>query len=165
MLKIDCEYNFPGGGTTIESSPYLTEYLHQLAQARGGVGYEAFVLKYGRRFIATPRPKGVRKRTNKLCFQNAFALASRDPSYIYAEGWATNLAHFHHAWCVTRDGVVVDPTWEHPEVCEYFGVPFQLVYVAKTILAHNRSGTLPLRFNNVRPDEVDVTDIVEVLLP
>lgn len=146
----------------------LVDYLRQRAHATFGMGYEAFVLRYGREFIAAPRPKGIRKRRAGQCFKNAWALADRDRSYIYVEGWATGTIPQHHAWCVTRDGVAVDPTWNQEQAVEYFGVPFQLIYVAKTILAFGVFGIFNDGFNKAlagRPDEVDVAEIVESLLP
>jgi len=51
----------------------------------------------------------------------------------YAEGFASTLIDGHlyppvglHAWAVTRDGEVIDPTWDHG--VDYFGVPFGRAY-------------------------------------
>ena len=51
------------------------------------------------------------------CYSNAQALALRDDSLRYAEGWAQHLPSplpILHAWCVDEKGSVVDPTWCTP---------------------------------------------------
>ena len=67
---------------------------------------EAVVLKHGEEFKspARPRPKGIRKRTNKLCFMNSYHLAeSRNMTYV--EGFAISKGvpiPLHHAWVVDQ---------------------------------------------------------------
>jgi len=56
---------------------------------------------------------------------------------IYCEGFATGVIPVHHAWLL-YDNQVIDPTWDHMKEIndrkpEYFGIPFKLEYVAKTI--------------------------------
>jgi hypothetical protein len=86
---------------------------------------ERFVLEVGRDFMAARRPRGIRKRRDKLCFMHAFQLAMDHPELEYAEGMSTMAdlpIAVHHAWCVTKDGAVVDDTWEDPERGRYRGV-------------------------------------------
>ena len=45
-----------------------------------------------------------------------------------------------HAWAITRDGEVIDPTWDNG--FEYFGVPFDLDYVLKTKVRRKEYGVI-----------------------
>ena len=94
-------------------------------------GIEDFVLQHGRPFSFGPRPKGIRRMAAQQCFDNAFRLARRR-GLIYVEGFAVNsfLFPFPHGWCVTGEGVVVDPTWD--DGWEYFGIPFDMDFVIAT---------------------------------
>jgi len=94
----------------------------------------------GRWFKPATRPKGIRKMANQACFRNAWVLQDRRTGLSYAEGLAE--ADFcpgtwiHHAWCVTDDGVVVDPTWRHPGL-SYFGVRLDAATAAKALWESN----------------------------
>jgi hypothetical protein len=65
---------------------------------------------------------------------------SRNPDkYSYVEGYAMGVIPVHHAWCVDKDGNVIDTTWSATERVPgtmrakvgtwYFGVEFDLGYV------------------------------------
>lgn len=108
-------------------------------------GYEGetmatLLLKHGVEYTAPvrPRPQGVRKMTDKMCFRNAANMVVGDSSLIYVEGYAASSIGFpcHHAWVVTRTGVLIDPTWRKVGT-EYFGIPFNREYLF-TVMA--RSG-------------------------
>lgn len=65
----------------------------------------------------------------------------------YAEGFAASWfegqirPHFGlHAWAVTRVGDAVDPTW--PDGIECFGLPFDLDYVARTVVRRREYGAI-----------------------
>jgi hypothetical protein len=99
-----------------------------------------FVLKNGKfmgsRSIASNQcPKGEAKQ----CFYNAYHLASMF-DFIYCEGYAAGIIPVHHAWCIDEDGNILDNTWDTGE--EYFGVPFDLKYVNKTILKRKKYGVI-----------------------
>jgi len=66
------------------------------------------------------------------CFKNAYQMA-RENGWHYCEGWAisNNLIPLEHAWCVTPEGVVIDPTWENGH--DYFGVIFDPEFVEDTL--------------------------------
>lgn len=86
---------------------------------------ESLVLEYGRDYRGAKRPAGLRKQRDRMCFKNAARLALRDTALRYVEGFAIHrgLIPVFHAWCATVDDVVVDPTWKHPELSVYRGVP------------------------------------------
>lgn len=77
---------------------------------------------------ASPRPDDVDRGTPKECFKNASLLMLRRDDLDYCEGVAyipqLPGVGFLHAWCVDRDGNVVDNTWDHPEDCTYYGVKY-----------------------------------------
>ena len=94
-------------------------------------GIEDFVLQHGRLFVPGPWPKGVRQMAAQQCFDNAFRVARRR-GLIYVEGFGIGAFGFPfpHGWCVTDDGIVLDPTWDDGR--EYFGVPFDMNFVIRT---------------------------------
>ena len=102
---------------------------------------EDFVLQNGRKFEYVM--SNVRKGRMKECFRNAYRLASSNPDLTYVEGFAVsgNLPlPLFHAWCVDKNGVVYDPTWENGK--SYFGVPFGQKFVDKTIVVRKKFGII-----------------------
>jgi hypothetical protein len=59
---------------------------------------------------------------------------------FYAEGFAVGAIPVLHAWNVTKDGVVVDSTWDNG--MEYFGVIFKQSFVFETLLSRERYGII-----------------------
>ena len=113
--------------------------LNHVEQGRYPYSCQAdFVLQHGHNWTAIPFPQGrfkLRRGRMKRCFQNAFNWAQEFPQDLtYVEGYACRIIPIHHAWCVDRDGNVIDPTWKNQQDCEYFGVPFSLKFVRDTIL-------------------------------
>jgi hypothetical protein len=49
----------------------------------------------------------------------------------YVEGYAFSSIPINHAWLITSDGQVVDPTWE--EGSSYFGISFDWQKLANTL--------------------------------
>lgn len=78
------------------------------------------------------------------CYQAAFRLAERDPTFIYCEGYACSeklSIPLMHAWCVNRETKeVYDPVWNTERVKgnAYCGLPFNLKFVTDVIL-HNKT--------------------------
>jgi hypothetical protein len=105
-------------------------------------GPEVLVLKYGHPFAGTSwdtwSGRGYRRRKQGECFHNAFSYSMQHQGLIYVEGFALSDLRWpvHHAWCVTEDDRVVDPTW--PDVSEqaaYLGVAFPAKLSAELVLA------------------------------
>ncbi len=100
--------------------------------------FEEFVLVNGKEY-QNHNPVKVKHGRMRECFKNAFYLADRDDKYIYVEGFATTKRlglPLLHAWCVDKQGNVYDPTWRDGDT--YYGVPFNLEYVRKTILSERK---------------------------
>ena len=65
---------------------------------------EKAVLKYGRPFIGTARPKGYRQRARKECFLNSFGLADSERGfYVKCYGLHYNYSLFQHAWVLPQE--------------------------------------------------------------
>ncbi len=85
------------------------------------------LLAQGQFFTPGARPSCIPKLPDQLCYQNAAVTARtfRARGLLYAEGFACMRRAagipIEHAWCVSADGMVVDPTWE-PAAEVYFGV-------------------------------------------
>lgn len=110
---------------------------------------EDFVLSYGRLFPDyLPKPKWVRKGVIKQCFSNcAKAVIRNHDKLIYCEGLASGIIPVNHAWCLTTDGKVIDPTWDgrediKREGTEYFGVMFKFDYVLRIMRETGYFGVL-----------------------
>ena len=104
-----------------------------------------FILKNGHSFENTALPRKVRMGRPRECFRNAATLALRKPDiYMYIEGYAVNrwiaMHTVTHAWCITSDNHVVNPTWD--EGTEYFGVPFRHVYLRRVLKARRDYGLI-----------------------
>ena len=78
----------------------------------------------------------------KQCFKNAFALANSNPNVLaYVEGLAlTSGIPLHHAWCVDRDGNVIEPTWRPDLGQAYFGVALDIDALRAHVLAKGTYG-------------------------
>lgn len=102
--------------------------------AMGALGYR-FMLCRGLVWRAAPLPADIRKGKPRKCYQNAALLAMHHPEkYIYVEGIAHGIIATEHAWCVTTDGQVVDPTWKSPENCAYLGIPIAPEFLRRCTL-------------------------------
>lgn len=114
-------------------------------------GLEAWLVEAGAiAYEHTPRPDSLDRMTPNECFKNAYDLAMRDDRYHYVEGncVVTELPLLvEHAWCVTDDGTVVDPTLpeDDPEVnamTSYFGIQVDLKIVNKSLIEYGVYGIL-----------------------
>jgi len=88
---------------------------------------ERVVAAVGSPCWSQPLPRPYRPMPPKQCFTNAARLVGRYPKLTYVEGFAVRESigfPMHHAWAVDADRNVIDPTWNAPEDCAYWGVPF-----------------------------------------
>jgi len=115
-----------------------------------------YVAAYGERFEAASLPDDIRKGIEKQCYRNTSLMVMENPDLDYAEGWATHpdvvggqLA-FQHAWGVTKDGKVVDPTWQHPEKASYFGIRYDREKYLKYLYKAKLYGVLGSTDENAR---------------
>jgi hypothetical protein len=107
-----------------------------------------FVAVYGENYVPSPLPEDITPGKPKCCFANAFRLAREAPErFRYIEGYATldtgpNMPA-RHAWCIDKDGRVVDPTWVQiaGEPLAYRGVALPLDLVQPYAFDFSR-GTL-----------------------
>jgi hypothetical protein len=81
---------------------------------------------------------GVITATPQYCYDNAYWLATRSKGELrYVEGLAKRYIICDHAWCITADGTVVDPTWAELDgnikPSAYYGVvvPLPVVRLAR----------------------------------
>jgi hypothetical protein len=108
-------------------------------------GLHDFVLKNGRHWTPKILPAGMKVGTPRACFVNAGNLALKNPELIYVEGYATGVIPVNHAWCVTPDGIVVDPTWQYPNCSPgdvFFGVAVKVEYLRMTVKRNKQFGLL-----------------------
>jgi hypothetical protein len=89
----------------------------------------------GKLFTGIRRPRGYRQRRAGECFGNAQILALEDRG-TYVEGVCVTPLRIpiHHGW-ITLDGVhAIDPTLPHGERCFYFGITFDRVEIANSMV-------------------------------
>ena len=102
---------------------------------------EDFVLQNGREFIPAELPSGYELGEKKECFTNAIHLAVQK-DLVYVEGYCFQIIPFHHAWCVDRDGTLIEPTLEKPLDYEYFGVGFNSAWAMGHMMKRGYYGLL-----------------------
>lgn len=109
----------------------LTE-LAGLMNRAGQRNVYQFLLDLGEEYEGAPLPAGEPQGEVRQCFSNALTLAVLR-GWVYVEGYAMSPVGLavHHAWCVTDEEsrTVIDPTWDHPEKCSYYGIQFQTEWV------------------------------------
>lgn len=135
------------GRTATSVKEFLTHYTamargiaHPWQEINGYCCMEEFVLKNGREFTYQPRPKGVKLGTPQECYKNAARLAMRNELLTYVEGYAFGVFPVMHAWCVNKDGIVIENTWEEGE--GYFGVPIKTKYLMHSIYKSQYYGVI-----------------------
>ncbi|GBG14820.1 pilus assembly protein PilM [Novimethylophilus kurashikiensis] len=121
-------------------SNVLESYIQQFAKLTGG--YYEFISTYGRAWTPKPNPDWLKLGRAKMCYENAGRIALQREDLIYVEGVALRLIPVPHAWLVTLDGDVIDPTWQSPETCQYFGLAFKRDYLAQNILTTETWGIM-----------------------
>jgi hypothetical protein len=104
---------------------------------------EMFVLRNGKIFEGAARPKGVRKRENKMCFMNSTKIMW-ELDLDYYEGFAVSKVigfPIHHAWNL-KNNIVVDTTWKDPQTSEYMGVLIPKQILNRELAKHGYYGVL-----------------------
>lgn len=104
---------------------------------------QQFVLRNGTAYQPTSRLGS--KLPSKACFENAAKLAL-DGVGTYVEGYAFGPRLplvIHHAW-VEIDDRAMDPTWEDPMSCQYFGVAFNTEFLREELLRNRVYGLLDI---------------------
>lgn len=91
-----------------------------------------FVLEHGRPMTLKKDSKHKRGQMGK-CFKNAVEFATSGRMVRYCEGFAMGVIPTLHAWCIDREGRVLDPTWPYPDA-SYWGVPFKIEYVLRRVV-------------------------------
>lgn len=125
------------------------EYVEHLRDAMAEFNPESnakvfpeFVLAHARQWTAAPLPEKYHRGEPKNCFCNATRLALGNMDLTYVEGYASKFFPLMHAWCVTSSGEVIDNTWEGPEGCDYFGIPFNTHFLIKQLRKNRYYGLL-----------------------
>lgn len=122
-------------GTVVAESLLIRELRERVGRVPAGHrdawvyrSLDELLLVHGRLFTPAPLSRRYRRLPERQCYANAFAMASVREELTYVEGYAVcdfgdgDLLPLQHAWCVTADGTVVDPTWPTPGVA-YLGIP------------------------------------------
>lgn len=108
----------------------LADYVAQRYEFFKAVGagtlLDAFLVRNAAFQRGEPLLAGVEKMELGHCFSNAAKL-TLERDWLYVEGYASSKkvgVPLLHAWNVTKEGKLVDATWNEPETTEYFGVAF-----------------------------------------
>jgi hypothetical protein len=122
-------------------------YCATLVRAFPGTAVARFhglLLAHAEPGVWAPLPKGVRRGKPKHCYGNAFRLMLDRPDLTYCEGIGSNFIQTMHAWCVDRDGRVIDPTWKPDPLLgtspEYFGIRLRRAWVIRTTIERRQYG-------------------------
>ena len=133
--------------------------VQQLEQFCRGLHAPMFFLKHGRGFDKyLARPEWVESGQAKQCFVNSFEAVLANPHrLVYCEGMALPEGAdvpYEHAWVITKDEVVIDPTWHdlHPDrKVEYWGIPFKWEFVLQTVIRSRPTYGIVQNWNEVSP--------------
>lgn len=127
---------------------------HLKMRVKFGSKMDNFILTNGMKFKIWHGTFEGTRRKRGLCFMNATHLAFENRDFIYCEGYMTTYdIPIEHAWCSTKDGLVVDPTIDNhnARIGEYFGVPFKYEYLRKTIFKNGVYSLLGYENKTLRP--------------
>jgi hypothetical protein len=118
-------------------------HLSAIRKAFGPNIYNDFLLEHGGEYAFGPASFEGERGEKHGCFMNSLHLAF-DPAMTYVEGKVScHGVPLDHAWCIDGNGFVIDPTLEDKgQTLEYFGIPFQLEYVKRVVVAHQTYGSV-----------------------
>jgi hypothetical protein len=138
---------------TCDPDPVIA-YMHLMlamvpADAKPTESLAGFMLERARSWPIPAPPLDVKRGIIKECFRNAAMLAMDEPDrYIYCEGYAMSIFPVLHAWCLTTEGQVVDPTWQRKHSgrsmmgVAYFGIAIKLRYLRRHLAEKGYWGQL-----------------------
>lgn len=102
------------------------------------------LLHHGREFAPAPLPKGIRRGRMGECYSNAGRIAADRSDLFYCEGYAlrAGLIPLPHGWLCDKAGTLIEPTWEHDEGNEYFGVVIKTQWLRKRTMEAKHWGAI-----------------------
>ncbi|MBC8739740.1 hypothetical protein F6X40_23795 [Paraburkholderia sp. UCT31] len=106
----------------MENANGISAYLK--AAARFGNVPAVLMTRHGKPYMPSMLPTGISRGKPQSCFMNATLLAAERSDLTYVEGLAFSEypVPVSHAWCIDRDGHVIDTTWPFVETARYFGI-------------------------------------------
>jgi hypothetical protein len=108
----------------LEAQAILMRKIHSNPGWKYG-GFEELVLDCGALMKAKPLPQNIKHGSPKQCYWNCQEIAFKRGNLTYVEGYAIApqvSLPVAHAWLLTPEGDVIDPTWNPPGTV-YLGVP------------------------------------------
>jgi len=109
----------------LKAQAILMRKIHSNPDWKYG-GFEELVLDCGALMKAQSLPQNIKHGSPKQCYWNCQEIAFKRRNLTYVEGYAIApqvSIPVAHAWLLTREGDVIDPTWNPPGII-YIGVPF-----------------------------------------
>lgn len=140
--------------TALKLITTMAKAWEQLGHIGEAESIERLVINHGREFTPADLPKWCPRMKARHCFENAFRVVAGDiPSLTrprlralhYCEGFGVPKGvpiPLHHAWLCDDEHNVIDPTWETPGECAYFGIKFNIGFVLDTVSASETYGVI-----------------------
>lgn len=117
----------------------MVVFRRDIERAKGVLylGIDDFIMRHGKPMLGRALPPPYAFMEPKQCFANAMRLTlgglhgyPHTDDLTYCEGYVLTAMPIHHAWCLDREGLVVDPTLRGVnDRTAYFGVAFNGDYV------------------------------------
>ncbi len=131
-------------------------------------GFMDMIYQEGRFFDNSKCIDQYEKGEECQCYRNAALLMMEHPELTYVEGYACGaVLPVHHAWCVTKQGEVIDTTWPYHEEDLYYGIPINREFLLGNMLRTKRYGILdnnPKFVNQLITGEISIDEIKSIVL-